>query len=118
MRKMKFSAESVSILKSWGRRAMSVIVRLRALAPYAMMELVLPGGSVMAFALWLYRRRKNGGGAGQWQPTALIDAIKQRWGHASSMIRAALVGTQWDLCPAKKLLAMRQIGQSHYRSST
>jgi hypothetical protein len=115
---MMFSVQSKSILKGWGRHAKAVIVRLKALAPYAMIELVLPGGSVVALALWLYRRRKNGGGAGQWQPSALINAIKQRWGTASSMIPVALVGTQWDLCPAKKLLAMRQIGQSHYRSST
>src|SRR6202034_3587765 len=39
-------------------------VRLKALAPYALIELVLPGGSVMALLLWLYRRRKNGVGFG------------------------------------------------------
>jgi hypothetical protein len=34
--------------------------KLRAIAPYALMEVVLPGGSVMALLLWLYRRpRKN-----------------------------------------------------------
>jgi hypothetical protein len=38
-----------------------VILRFRALAPYALIELILPGGSVMALLLWLYRRRKNGG---------------------------------------------------------
>jgi hypothetical protein len=99
----------MSILKGLGRRVMSVMVRLKALAPYAMIELVLPGGSVMALALWLYRRRKNGGDSGQRHPSALVDAIKRRWGRASSMIRAAPVHTQWELCPAKKLLAMRQI---------
>lgn len=108
----------MSILKGWGRRVMSVIVRLKALAPYAMIELILPGGSVMALALWLYRRRKNGGAAGQWHPSALVDAIKRRWRRASSMSRAAPVHKQWELCPVKKLLAMRQIGPSHYRSST
>jgi hypothetical protein len=30
-------------LRNWGGYAMAVIVRLRALAPYALMELVLPG---------------------------------------------------------------------------
>jgi hypothetical protein len=50
----------MSILKSWGGYAAAVIVRFRALAPYALIELVLPGGSVMALLLWLYRRRKNG----------------------------------------------------------
>jgi hypothetical protein len=48
-------------LRIWGGYAVAVIVRLKALAPYAMIELVLPGGSVMALLLWLYRRRKNNG---------------------------------------------------------
>jgi hypothetical protein len=44
-------------LRNW--RPAAVIVRIRALAPYALLELVLPGGSIMALLLWLYRRRKN-----------------------------------------------------------
>jgi hypothetical protein len=32
---------------------------LKALAPYALIDLILPGGSVIALLLWLYRRRKN-----------------------------------------------------------
>lgn len=35
-----------------------VVARLRELAPYAAIELVLPGGSLMALLLWLYRRQK------------------------------------------------------------
>jgi hypothetical protein len=38
---------------------MAVVGKLRDLAPYALMELVLPGGSLMAVLLWLYRRRKK-----------------------------------------------------------
>src|ERR1700721_4769114 len=45
--------------------AAAAIARLKALAPYALIELVLPGGSVMALLLWLYRRRKNGVGFGK-----------------------------------------------------
>jgi hypothetical protein len=56
---MMFSVNAMSILKDWGRRAVAVVVRLKALAPYAMIELVMPGGSVMALLLWLYRRRKS-----------------------------------------------------------
>jgi hypothetical protein len=41
-----------------------VVAKLKVLAPYAAIELVLPGGSVMALLLWLYRRRKNGVGFG------------------------------------------------------
>jgi hypothetical protein len=52
-------------LRNWGGYAAVVIVRLKVLAPYALIELVLPGGSVMALLLWLYRRRKNGVGIGR-----------------------------------------------------
>jgi hypothetical protein len=41
---------------------MAAIGRLRGLAPYALMELILPGGSLMAVLLWLYRRRKKAAG--------------------------------------------------------
>ena len=37
----------------------AVVAKLRAIAPYALIELVLPGGSVMAFLLWLYRRQRK-----------------------------------------------------------
>jgi hypothetical protein len=78
---MVFSENSMSILKGAGRRAVAVIVRLKAFAPYAMVELVLPGGSVMALLLWLYRRRKNKGGNGQLPmrlPTVfrLVDSLR------------------------------------------
>jgi hypothetical protein len=36
----------------------TVVARLRELAPYAAIELVLPGGSLMALLLRLYRRQK------------------------------------------------------------
>ncbi|HEY4442639.1 MAG TPA: hypothetical protein VGN30_00035 [Steroidobacteraceae bacterium] len=61
---------SVAANGTWFARSASVALRLRAdtkaiipklmgLAPYALIELVLPGGSVMALLLWLYRRRKK-----------------------------------------------------------
>ena len=50
------------VLANWIGFAAAVIVRFRALAPYVLIELVLPGGSVMALLMWLYRRRKNGVG--------------------------------------------------------
>jgi hypothetical protein len=58
-------ARWVPTLRNWGSYAAAVMVRLKALAPYALIELVLPGGSVMALLLWLYRRRKNGVGFGR-----------------------------------------------------
>jgi hypothetical protein len=36
-----------------------IFARLKDLAPYAAMELMLPGGSVLALTLWFYRRRKK-----------------------------------------------------------
>jgi hypothetical protein len=37
----------------------AVLARLKQLAPYAAIELLLPGGSVVALSLWFYRRRKR-----------------------------------------------------------
>lgn len=42
---------------------------------YALIELVLPGGSVMALLLWLYRRRKNGVGFGR-LPAGLLSFLR------------------------------------------
>jgi hypothetical protein len=58
------ATNSMSMLRGWGVYTAAVIVRLKAIAPYALIELVLPGGSVMALLLWLYRRRKHGVGFG------------------------------------------------------
>jgi hypothetical protein len=41
---------------AWGAVA---VARLKDLAPYALIELLLPGGSVVALTLWFYRRRKR-----------------------------------------------------------
>jgi hypothetical protein len=49
-----------SAWRSLGIWAAVAFARLKDLAPYAMIELVLPGGSVLALTLWLYRRRRKG----------------------------------------------------------
>ena len=49
-------------LRNWSVYAAAAIAQFKAFAPYALIELVLPGGSVMALLLWLYRRRKHGVG--------------------------------------------------------
>jgi hypothetical protein len=54
-----FDARWTLALRNWRGLAAAVVVRLKALAPYALIELILPGGSVIALLLWLYRRRKN-----------------------------------------------------------
>jgi hypothetical protein len=62
-----FKGEAVSIrigrwrlstrtLRAWAAVAFAT---LKELAPYAAVELLLPGGSVVALTLWFYRRRKK-----------------------------------------------------------
>jgi hypothetical protein len=43
------------------RRALQV---MRQLGPYAAIELILPGGSLLAILLWLYRRSRLARGSG------------------------------------------------------
>lgn len=62
-------------LRNWRPSAAVVILRLKALAPYALIELILPGGSVMALLLWLYRRRKNRIGFGGF-PAELLASLR------------------------------------------
>lgn len=42
-----------------GRWIGRIAALVRQLGPYAVVELVLPGGSLVALSLWLYRRHKN-----------------------------------------------------------
>jgi hypothetical protein len=37
----------------------AALAKLRDLAPYAVLALVLPGGSVVAFLLWRHRRQRG-----------------------------------------------------------
>jgi hypothetical protein len=43
-------------LSTWATPAIAIF---KELAPYAAIELLLPGGSFMALTLWFYRRRKR-----------------------------------------------------------
>ena len=52
-------AELIMTLQTLNGHASVVVTKLREIAPYAAMELILPGGSLMALMLWLYRRRKG-----------------------------------------------------------
>jgi hypothetical protein len=61
---MSVSEWSRDVQRRMARRMLSghtaaVVAKLRDLAPYAAMELVLPGGSLMALLLWLYRRHRK-----------------------------------------------------------
>ncbi len=38
---------------------MKIVAAARAIAPYAAIELLLPGGSLIALLLWLYRTKQR-----------------------------------------------------------
>ena len=62
------NARWTTALRNWTGYVAAVVGRFKALAPYALIELVLPGGSVMAILLWLYPRRKAKVGLARWRP--------------------------------------------------
>jgi hypothetical protein len=45
--------------RTWSAHTAAVVAKLREFAPYAVIELVMPGGSLMALGLWLYRRQRK-----------------------------------------------------------
>jgi hypothetical protein len=47
-------APTYSRLAAWITRILAI---LRQLGPYAVLEILLPGGTLIALLLWLYRRR-------------------------------------------------------------
>jgi hypothetical protein len=53
-----------NFVTSIAKRLLSVwngpgVARLKRFAPYALIELLLPGGSIIALTLWMLRRRKR-----------------------------------------------------------
>jgi len=45
-------------LMFWMQRILAVLPRgVRALGPYLLVELILPGGTLLALLLWLYNHR-------------------------------------------------------------
>jgi hypothetical protein len=53
------SAARDTTFKTWTGWIGRGVAGLRDLAPYAAIEILLPGGSLMALALWFYRRHKR-----------------------------------------------------------
>jgi hypothetical protein len=47
------------VRRDFGQLVKTAWATLRGLGPYALIELVLPGGTVLAVLCWLYRRRRN-----------------------------------------------------------
>ena len=59
-----------ALLNPWIARLPAV---LPGLGPYAAIELLLPGGSIIALLIWLYRQRTNVGARQPW-----LDTIQAR----------------------------------------
>jgi hypothetical protein len=53
------SSRSPPVVQKLSAYTAATVAKLRAVAPYALIELILPGGSVMALLLWLYRRQRK-----------------------------------------------------------
>jgi hypothetical protein len=60
----KRPAGSASALRKLNASVACVVSKLRKLAPYAAIDLLLPGGSVIALLLWFYRSRQKAGPPG------------------------------------------------------
>lgn len=58
------------------QRVAAAWATLKALAPYAVIELILPGGTVLAILCWLYRRRRV---ASATAATSGLAAVLFRW---------------------------------------
>jgi hypothetical protein len=52
-------AQPRAVPRTVGAHMAAIAAILRKLAPYAAIELIMPGGSVMALLLWFYRRQKR-----------------------------------------------------------
>jgi|SRR5215469_15159249 len=56
---LNFSGEQPFFRVNLDRWIGRIAALVRELGPYAVIELVLPGGSLVALSLWLYRRQKK-----------------------------------------------------------
>jgi hypothetical protein len=60
---------------------------LRSLGPYLLIELLLPGGTLLAFLLWLYQRRTGTMSAGTQQARGTPRAVE----HSISRFRPRMM---------------------------
>jgi hypothetical protein len=51
------AAENVRKRARWAGWVALAVAGLKELGPYAAIEIILPGGTLIALLLWLYRRR-------------------------------------------------------------
>jgi hypothetical protein len=54
-----------------------VMRSIRSLGPYLAIELIMPGGSIIALALWTYRRRRAARGSLNAASTAVVSVLRR-----------------------------------------
>jgi hypothetical protein len=54
-----------------------VMRSIRSLGPYLAIELIMPGGSIIALALWTYRRRRAARGSLNTTSTAVVPVLRR-----------------------------------------
>ena len=89
--------------KEFVLRARAVLGMLKQVAPYAAIELILPGGTLLAILFWLYRRRRGASLLRMRLANAAADATTL---HGASLfaqailpLRALLSRTHYELRP-------------------
>lgn len=73
------AAMSITIA-AWIRRAAAFV---KGFGPYAAIELILPGGSIVALVLWLYRRHQKEASESRSQARSRTAITPARRRHAS-----------------------------------
>ena len=79
-------------------RAIEQLLRqFRSLGPYLAIELILPGGSIVALVLWTYRHRL----AARQTATRIANASYALWSSFTvPLLAAGCANTQRDVIPA------------------
>ena len=83
--------EPVSSVQSDLTKAQGLLWLLRKLGPYVALEILMPGGTLLALLLFLYRRRNGGAdtGAAALRAAAarMMDEVRQRAAPVRAMWR-------------------------------
>jgi len=83
--------EPVSSVQSDLTKAQGLLWLLRKLGPYVALEILMPGGTLLALLLFLYRRRNGGTDAGvaalRAAAARMMDEVRQRAAPVRAMWR-------------------------------
>jgi len=87
---MQFAISTLKTEPARGSDAMKAVEwmvrQFRSLGPYLAVELILPGGSIIALLLWSYRHRADRKGQ-----TGMATTLRSFWQRATSLFKTANV---------------------------